>query len=60
MPEGRPTLICAGAGSGKTLMAMQFLVGGATQFNDPDVFVAFEETGEYDLESLFIRQAYAM
>jgi len=44
LPQGRPTLICGAAGSGKTLMAMQFLVGGALQYSEPGVFVSFEET----------------
>ena len=94
LPKGRPTLLCGGAGCGKTILAMEFLVRGATQFNEAGVFVAFEETdkelsanvasmgfdlrglishkklfvdhvrvdrneieetGEYDLEGLFIR-----
>src|SRR6202020_1133179 len=96
LPRGRPTLVCGGAGSGKTLFALEFLVRGATQFKEPGVFVSFEEsipdltenvgslgfdldrlvaekklwvdhvsimrsmsgeTGEYDLEGLFIRIA---
>jgi circadian clock protein KaiC len=44
LPRGRPTLICGPAGSGKTLMGMEFLVRGITQFAEPGVFVAFEET----------------
>ena len=43
-PRGRPTLICGSAGAGKTLLAMEFLVRGATQYNEPGVFMAFEET----------------
>jgi circadian clock protein KaiC len=43
-PRGRPTLICGSAGAGKTLMAMEFLVRGALQYNEPGVFMAFEET----------------
>src|SRR5215218_2427692 len=46
LPKGRPTLICGSAGCGKTLMAMEFLVRGATEFNEPGVFFAFEETPE--------------
>jgi circadian clock protein KaiC len=46
LPKGRPTLICGGAGCGKTLMAMEFLVRGARQFNEPGVFMAFEETAK--------------
>lgn len=44
LPQGRPTLVCGSAGCGKTLMAMEFLVRGATEFNEPGVFFAFEET----------------
>src|SRR5687767_8789955 len=44
LPRGRPTLVCGSAGCGKTLMAMEFLVRGATQFGEPGVFVAFEES----------------
>jgi circadian clock protein KaiC len=43
-PRGRPTLICGSAGAGKTLLAMQFLVCGAIEYNEPGVFMAFEET----------------
>jgi circadian clock protein KaiC len=46
LPRGRPTLVCGPAGSGKTLMAMEFLVRGITQFDEPGVFLAFEETRE--------------
>jgi len=46
LPRGRPTLISGSAGCGKTLLAMEFLVRGATQFNEPGVFMAFEETPE--------------
>jgi circadian clock protein KaiC len=99
LPTGRPTLLCGGAGCGKTLFGMEFLVRGATQFNEPGVFMSFEETneeliknvaslgfdledlvkhkkialdhvhierseieetGEYDLEGLFIRLGYAI
>jgi len=99
LPKARPTLVCGGAGCGKTLLAMEFLVRGATRFNEPGVFMAFEEnaqdltqnvaslgfdlkdliarnklvvdfvyierseieeSGEYDLEGLFIRLAHAI
>ena len=46
LPRGRPTLICGSAGCGKTLLAIEFLVRGATEFNEPGVFLAFEETAE--------------
>ena len=99
LPKGRPSLICGNAGCGKTLFSMEFIVRGATQFNEPGVFIAFEEkaeelsenvaslgfdlkklilqkkirvdhiqidkaeileTGEFDLDGLFIRLAYAI
>src|SRR5450756_1167205 len=44
LPRGRPTLVCGGAGCGKTLLAAEFLVRGAVQFSEPGVFMAFEET----------------
>ena len=43
LPKGRPTLVCGGAGSGKTLFAMEFLLNGATQYNEPGIFISFEE-----------------
>ncbi len=99
LPQGRPTLVCGGPGCGKTLLAMEFLIRGATEFGEPGVFIAFEETpeelaqnvrslgfdldalveqkkialdhirvepaeieetGEYDLEALFLRLGYAI
>jgi len=44
LPKGRPTLVCGGAGCGKTLFAMEFIVRGAMQHNEPGVFISFEET----------------
>jgi len=46
LPRGRPTLVCGGPGCGKTLLAAEFLIRGATQFDEPGVFITFEETGE--------------
>jgi circadian clock protein KaiC len=46
VPKGRPTLVCGGAGCGKTLLAMEFLVRGATQYGENGAFIAFEETGD--------------
>jgi circadian clock protein KaiC len=46
LPRGRPTLICGGPGCGKTLFAMEFLVRAATEYGEPGVFMAFEETAE--------------
>jgi len=62
LPTGRPTLICGGAGCGKTLLSTEFIVRGATLFDEPGVFMAFEESAEelainvaslgFDLEQL--------
>jgi circadian clock protein KaiC len=99
LPQGRPTLLCGSAGCGKTLFAMTFLYNGAVEYDEPGVFLAFEErpedliknvgslnhdiekliaekklaidhveiertkiaeSGEYDLEGLFIRLGYAI
>lgn len=46
LPEGRSTLICGPAGCGKTLLAMEFLVRGVTQYGEPGVFIAFEESAD--------------
>ena len=66
LPRGRPTLICGSPGCGKTLLAVEFLVRGATQYGEPGVFMAFEETEEeltknvaslgYDLKGLIARK----
>lgn len=99
LPRGRTTILIGGAGCGKTLLGMEFLICGAMQCDEPGVFVAFEETaeeldqnvaslgydiealvaqkkllidhvrverseieetGEYDLEGLFVRLGYAI
>ena len=70
LPRGRPTLVCGGAGCGKTLLAAEFLVRGAVQFNEPGVFMAFEETDAeltanvaslgFDLAGLIRRKKIAM
>ena len=70
LPRGRPTLVCGSAGCGKTLLAMEFLVRGATQFNEPGVFMAFEETAAeltenvrslgFDLNDLVKQQQLAL
>src|SRR5277367_2839237 len=46
LPRGRPTLVCGSAGCGKTLLSMEFLVHGATAYDEPGVVMAFEETAE--------------
>jgi circadian clock protein KaiC len=66
LPKGRPTLVCGGAGCGKTLLAMEFLVRGATEYNEPGVFISFEESEKeltanvaslgFDLEGLVRRK----
>src|SRR5512138_2787689 len=48
LPRGRPTLVCGSAGCGKTLLGLEFLVRGATEFGEPGVAMTFEET-EADL-----------
>lgn len=66
LPEGRPTIVCGGPGCGKTMLAAEFLVRGALEYNEPGVFMAFEETPEdlaknvaslgFDLNSLVSRK----
>ncbi len=43
LPRNRPTLVSGGAGSGKTMFAMEFIAHGAMEYNEPGVFVSFEE-----------------
>ena len=69
-PRSRPTLVCGSAGCGKTLLAMEFIVRGAMQHNEPGVFMSFEETEEeltqnvrslgFDLNDLVARKKLAM
>ena len=66
LPRGRTTLICGSAGCGKTLLSLEFLIRGALQYNEPGVFMAFEETAEeltknvaslgFDLDDLIKRE----
>jgi circadian clock protein KaiC len=44
--RGRPTLSCGGAGAGKTLFGLEFVVRGATQFSEPGGFISLEESIE--------------
>jgi len=70
LPRGRPTLVCGPAGSGKTLLAIEFLVRGALEYGEPGVFVAFEETSKdlaanvaslgFDLEAMQRRNQLAV
>src|SRR5271167_4237697 len=62
LPAGRASLVCGAAGCGKTMLALEFLVRGATQFGEPGVFMMFEENASelcanvrslgFDLETL--------
>lgn len=66
LPLGRPTLVCGGTGCGKTLLAMEFLVRGTTEYDEPGVFISFEEKSEeltknfaslgFDLNDLVARE----
>ena len=66
LPKGRTTLICGSAGCGKTLVSTEFLIRGAVRYNEPGVFIAFEETAEeltknvaslgFDLDDLVKRE----
>jgi circadian clock protein KaiC len=66
IPKGRPTLICGSAGCGKSILAMQFLIKGITEYNEPGVFMSFEESGKdliqnvkslgFDLEKLIAQK----
>jgi circadian clock protein KaiC len=70
LPKGRPTLICGSAGCGKTLFGMEFLIRGATEFDEPGVFMAFEETAAelaqnvrslgFDLDALIAEKRIAV
>jgi circadian clock protein KaiC len=46
LPRGRTTLVAGGPGCGKTLMAMEFIVRGIRDFDEPGAFMAFEEREE--------------
>ncbi|WP_013323584.1 circadian clock protein KaiC [Gloeothece verrucosa] len=46
LPQGRPTLVCGSAGCGKTLMGVEFLVRGATEYDEPGILMSFEETAQ--------------
>lgn len=46
LPKGRPTLVCGGTGCGKTFLAMEFIVRGATRYDEPGVFMSFEEKSQ--------------
>ncbi len=50
LPKGHTTLVDGSAGSGKTLIAMEFLVKGAKKYDEPGVFMAFGEKTSYKRE----------
>lgn len=70
LPRGRTTLLVGGAGAGKTVLALQFLVHGARQCKEPGIFVAFEESPErilanassfgWELEALMPQKLFIM
>lgn len=46
LPKNRITLFSGSTGTGKTLLGLDFLIHGATSYDEPGVFMSFEETGE--------------
>jgi circadian clock protein KaiC len=70
LPRGRASLVCGSAGCGKTQLAMEFITRGAREFNEPGVFMSFEETEDelknnvkslgFDLDELIARRLLAV
>jgi circadian clock protein KaiC len=52
LPANRNTLICGGPGTGKTLMGIDYLVNGAAKYDEPGVFMSFEEGDEEMYENV--------
>ena len=44
LPKNRTTLFCGSTGTGKTLLGIDFLINGAINYNEPGIFMSFEET----------------
>ena len=44
LPKNRTTLFSGGTGTGKTLLGINFVINGALNFNEPGIFLSFEET----------------
>jgi len=44
LPRNRTTLACGGPGSGKTLLGLDFIISGAVKYDEPGIFLSFEET----------------
>lgn len=57
IPKNRPTLLAGNSGSGKTLLAMQFIINGSELYDEPGVFMSFEEKME-DLAANVISLGY--
>lgn len=53
MPAGRSTLVSGTSGTGKTLFAVQFIYNGITEFDEPGVFVTFEESPEDIIQNAY-------
>src|ERR1700739_4462710 len=70
VPKGRPTIVCGGPGCGKTMFAVEFLVRGALEYDEPGVLMTFEETSEemaknvaslgFDLKGLVARKKLSL
>lgn len=43
-PAGRTTVVTGGPGSGKTVLALQYLIAGATLYDEPGLLISFEES----------------
>lgn len=52
LPKGRTTLICGGAGSGKTFFGMEYIIRGAAIYKEPGLFMAFEEIKEELIQNM--------
>ena len=44
LPKNRTTLFCGNTGTGKTLLGIDFLINGAIHYDEPGIFMSFEET----------------
>ncbi|MBE9110057.1 circadian clock protein KaiC [Nodosilinea sp. LEGE 07298] len=53
LPAGRSTLVSGTSGTGKTLFAVQFVYSGITEFDEPGVFVTFEESPEDIIQNAY-------
>lgn len=49
---GSVSIVGGGAGSGKSIFCMQFLVRGIELYNEPGIYISFEENEEKILEDL--------